>query len=681
MKRLRTPAAALLALLVLAWLVYWPGHHGGFLFDDDANLATLGAYGPIDRWWKVVAFLTSGFAGPTGRPLALATFLLDARNWPAPVEPFKLTNIALHLFNAGLLAGLLAALGRALGAERRRAAWAAVLAAGLWLLDPFWVSTTLYVVQRMAMLAATFTFAGLWGYAHGRDLLRRGHRGAGYRWMSASLLVGTVLAVLSKENGALLPLLAWVLEAFVFDRDGSARAAYGRGFTWWRRVFVVLPSLALLGYLATKLPSLWLGLRQGRDFTPGQRLLTEGRILWSYLADIWLPRAHDGGLFHDDVVISHGLLTPPSTLLAWVGIAALLAWAARNRRAAGEWRAAGAGAICFFFAGHSIESGWLQLELVFEHRSYLPAALMFWPLALAASRGARDAAGRLHWPAWFALALLVLFSAQTARRTAVWGEPFGQALQWAREHPDSPRAQSYLANFWSHTGNHAEAARLLDAALRRHPGDLLLLVNRAGVSCAIGVAPPGLRIALLRAAAVAPLASNVTAYQFDRLLDSAAQCADALGPDLDARLLAAAQANPDAALPEVGRDLLHHQALLALRRGDAEAAYALDRRALRLPGQPPGARLRFAAELATVGQQRLALLLLDTVPSPLRHIDGWGVGALHQRWLRHVGFYQDSEDHLRAVLLREIAAAAQSPLQRSNGGHDAQATATAGRAP
>ena len=68
------------------------------------------------------------------------------------------------------------------------------------------------------MLAATFVFAGLWGYAHGRSLLAQGRRRTAYVWMSLSLALGTLLAVLSKENGALLPVLAWVLEALVFDR-------------------------------------------------------------------------------------------------------------------------------------------------------------------------------------------------------------------------------------------------------------------------------------------------------------------------------------------------------------------------------------------------------------------------------------------------------------------------------
>ncbi len=654
------PPIALAALLMAAWLAYWPGRTGAFLFDDFSNLAPLGDYGRIDAWWKVVAFLTSGFAGPTGRPLALATFLLDARNWPASAEAFKLTNVALHLLNGALLAGLCAALARALGLARRPAAWAGVLAAGLWLLDPFWVSTTLYVVQRMAMLAATFTFAGLWGYAHGRALLAQGRRRSGYAWMSVSLTLGTLLATLSKENGALLPLLAWVLEALVFDRAGKAREQGGPLLLWWRRVFIVLPALLVLGYLATFLPGLWTGAAAGRDFTPLQRLLTESRIVWTYLGDIWLARTHDGGLFHDDIAISTGLLHPWSTLFAVLGILGLAGFAAWSRRARGPvWAAAGV-AVAFYLAGQVMESTWLQLELAFEHRNYLPAGLMFLPLAIALVRAAAprqvNAAIPIgRWPVWLAAGLLALMALQTARRADVWGKPFQQALVWAHEHPDSPRAQGYLANFWSQTGNDAEAARLLDAALRRHPRSLILLINRAGVACAQGEAPAGLRAALLQAAGHARLADNVTQYQFGRLLDGMGSCA-VFGPDFDLRLIDTALRNPQAQGTVVQRDLIHRLALRALAHGQTRQAYALDLQALRLPGLPVGARLRFAVELASAHHPQRALDLLNAVPSPLAHIQGWSMAALHQRWLRHVGFYQDSEAHLRRVLAREIAA-------------------------
>ncbi len=666
-QRLRAglPGLALLALLLLAWLVYWPGRRGSFLFDDYSNLAPLGDYGPIHQLWKAVAFITSGFAGPTGRPLALASFLLDARNWPASAEPFKLTNVAVHLLCGLVLAGLLRALSRVLGAAPRRAAWVGVLGAGLWLLDPFWVSTTLYVVQRMAMLAALFGLAGLWGYVRGRELLARGRPRAGYLLMSISLGLGTLLATLSKENGALVPLLAWVLEACVLQpRLEPPRRA---GLRAWKALFLGLPTLVVAGYLLRWAPGLWSGFTGGRGFSSWQRLLSETRILWTYLGDIWLPRAHDGGLFHDDVVVSTGWLHPWTTLPAAAGLLllGLLGWRAR-RAGQPAWVAASA-ALMFFFAGHVLESTWLQLELVFEHRNYLPAALMFWPLAwLAVPESLPGPAPRpplcrpsRRWVGAGALALLALFALQTARRAAEWGAPFQQALVWAREHPDSPRAQAYLANFWRQAGNDTQAQSLLDAALRLHPHDLVLLINRAGVACDQGQAPAGLRESLLAAAAHAQLGNNVVQYQVGRLISGLSDCS-AFGPGFRADLVAAALRSPQAEQPAVRRELLRSQARLALARGDAQTAYALDLQALRLPGLPPGARLVAAAELGAAGHPAMALRLLDAVASPLGHVGGWSMGSLHALWLRHVGFYRDSELHMRRVLRRQIAARAQA---------------------
>src|SRR5678815_3737500 len=101
------PAAASFILLLLAW-AYWPGLAGPFLFDDYGNLDVLGAYGHIRTWPDFLYYLPSGNADPTGRPIALLSFLLDAHSWPADPWPFKRTNLVLHLFNAALLAVVLA---------------------------------------------------------------------------------------------------------------------------------------------------------------------------------------------------------------------------------------------------------------------------------------------------------------------------------------------------------------------------------------------------------------------------------------------------------------------------------------------------------------------------------------------------------------------------------------------
>ena len=86
-------------LLLLAIVVYLPGLSGPFLFDDFGTLAELGQRGGIRDWETFRAFVFGGHAGPTGRPLALLTFLLDATNWPADAWPFKRTNVVIHLIN------------------------------------------------------------------------------------------------------------------------------------------------------------------------------------------------------------------------------------------------------------------------------------------------------------------------------------------------------------------------------------------------------------------------------------------------------------------------------------------------------------------------------------------------------------------------------------------------------
>src|SRR5690606_1553192 len=121
--------------------------------------------------------------------------------------PFKRTNLALHLLNFALLGVLLTRLQQALVRRMpglRTTPWTPWAAAALWAAHPFFVSTTLYVVQREAMLPMTFAMLALlawdravWGFEADRP------RSA---WAWALLGVGgfTLLAGLSKANGFLV---------------------------------------------------------------------------------------------------------------------------------------------------------------------------------------------------------------------------------------------------------------------------------------------------------------------------------------------------------------------------------------------------------------------------------------------------------------------------------------------
>ena len=438
---------------------YWPGLQGGFLFDDFHNLEELGAYGGVVDWESFRAFVFNGISGPTGRPLSLASFLLDDNTWPSHAAWFKPTNLAIHLLCGLLLCGCTLLLLRIHEFEECRAQWIAVFSSACWLLHPLMVSTTLYVVQRMAQLATLFVLAGIAGYLQGRSLLPERPRGA-YVRMTISLGLGTLLAVFSKENGALLPLLLLAVESCM-PRSKPRPALV------WRAVCLLLPSLLLMGYLASRIdfsPDAW----PNRPFDQPQRLWSEARILWEYLRSLFIPRIEGLGLFQDGQTISKGWLTPWTTLPAVLGLAALCCSALWMRR---RWPLA-ALAILFFFAAHLLESSVIGLELYFEHRNYLASAFLFLPLG----QGLVFVAQKCK-PATAFLAgalILCLLTGLTWQRTRLWQHPDKLTLYWAASNPDSPRAHNAVASLLLANGRIEEANTYLETAIERLPHSALL---------------------------------------------------------------------------------------------------------------------------------------------------------------------------------------------------------------
>jgi tetratricopeptide (TPR) repeat protein len=652
----RTAFWALLALAAsLTALAYLRGLHGVFLFDDFANLPTLGATGPIDNWPAFWRYITSGAADPTGRPLALLSFLIDARDWPADPFPFKRTSLILHIVNGLLLALLLRRLGRTLHGQSMRVDLAAALGAALWLLHPLFVSTTLYVVQREAMLPTTFVLLGLLGYSHGRELAARG-KSSGV-WIAA-LAIGacTGLGLASKANGILLPLLAWLADAIVLAPAlPIAQAALRRRFAWMRLAVLILPSSIVLAWLAQQ--GLYFSLHGAPAFRPwtfGERLLTEARIVCDYLALLWLPHPYTAGLFNDAFPVSTGLLSPPSTLAAIVFLAALIAGAVAIRKRA----PALALAIVFYFVGQLLESTVIPLELYYEHRNYLPALLMFWPLALWLT-GAGHAV-----PARRTLIVLLplLFAGMTYFRADLWGNAQQQAQMWAEKNPASPRAQAYAAAAERARGRPDLAvARLRDVHVAADD-DIQIALNLVGAECELGHVAPA-DIARADAALRNARITGRLGYDwFDEAIARIARGKHCAGLDAEVirRLLDAAAANPNAA-ESAGRrqDNFSLRGSLALALHDPDSALAYFNQAL--DAKPdPGAALNQAAQLGAAGYPRQGLLELDhlqTVWKTDQSGGGWSMAALHAWVLKRQGYWQNEIAHLRQALQQDLPTA------------------------
>lgn len=464
MSRFYAPVVLVLVLL-LTVAVYVPGMTADFIFDDFPTLEDMGSLGGVTNWETFKGFVFGGIAGPLGRPIALASFLIDSNNWPAEPASFIRTNIAIHLLAGLALSWAMLNFLKNLYPDDLSLdkSLLAVLGAGFWLLHPYMVSTTLYVVQRMAELSALFMFGGLAGYWHGR-LHLRDRPVYGVIVCALSVFIGTFLAVFSKENGVLLPVLLLASELYL----PSIRFRYSR---WLVLILLVVPALAICIYLFKYLSVFNDVSWSNRPFTQHERILTQPRIVLDYLWQLLVPRIEGRGLFQDGYEFSKSILHPLSTLVALCLLILLLVAAFVMRR---RYPIVGYG-LAFYFLSHLTESTWINLELYFEHRSYSASGFLFLSLAyflLWLNKRFKSAVG-------FFLCFLILsvLSLLTYQRASLWGNSVKLQFYWAVASPNSARAQNYIASTYYNLGNPVKALEHYEESHKKMPLSSLLTVN------------------------------------------------------------------------------------------------------------------------------------------------------------------------------------------------------------
>jgi hypothetical protein len=460
------------ALLALTALAYLPGVPGPSLLDDQNNLGLLAAV-EAGRLGGAEYVLSSGDGG-IARPVARLSFLVNWWLAGDDLRAFKAVNLALHLIGGLLVFTFVRQLARADPQLAGRDTALALLVSATWLLAPLLVSTVLYTVQRMAQLSALLTLAGLCAYTAGRS--------RGRDWpIAAAFVLCWPLATLSKENGALLPLLALLVEIWFF-----AGAARHTGFRRLLLGLTAIPAALVLARIAWD-PAWLMAGYQERDFTLGERLLTQPRVLLDYLGNLVLaPGASPLGLLRDDVVASTGLLEPVSTvaaLLAWAALLAL-AFASRGTPLAG----AGFG-VLFFVAAHLLEAGVFPLELYFEHRNYLPAVGALFATGVCVISLARR---RRALAAGIALALVLVMGLLTAQRAWLWRSDLSLYQHAVHTHPRSARAWLGLAGALLQSGRFESGRTALDRAqaLLGPDARLAVALQELAAACVLERPPP-----------------------------------------------------------------------------------------------------------------------------------------------------------------------------------------------
>lgn len=467
-------AAFLLSIVLGAWL-YWPGISGDFLLDDYENLHRLEQISGVAPFHEILNFISTGLSSKLGRPVSLLSFAAQYYEFPHPWA-FKYVNVLIHLINGCLIFWVLLLVTRLSGLFDGKAHWLALAVTAIWLIHPLQISTVHYVIQRMTELSALFTLAGLCMYLTGRVRLVDGKILEGYLWASLGIALGGCLAVLSKENGILLPLYVLVVE-FTLLKDLQTP----RYWNLWRGVFLLLPLLLLVAYLGVHFKGLVINGYGHRDFTLTERLLTETRILFDYLLKIFIPLPEKLGLYHDNFLVSQSLFKPLSTFFTSVLLTLLVAAAFYFRKRLPVFSFG----LLWFFSGHLLESTVIPLELYFEHRNYLPILGILLSTAHYAAGLPRHIQTKsikrsaLVIAGLYALTVLMI----SYNENHLWGNAYRQAVTWAAENPKSRRAQDALGAVLTATQQYQQAALVYKKMSQTFPRDSAPYVVGLSLTC------------------------------------------------------------------------------------------------------------------------------------------------------------------------------------------------------
>ena len=450
---------AVLLLSALVCLIYSNSLNASWHFDDEPNIILNPSLHLTNFHFKsLVSTLISrsGWSNPElYRPIACFTL---AVNWYLGQDNtigYHIVNIAIHIITTSVLFLVLLQIMRLTDATQEgepKNYFIALLGAALWATAPIQTQAITYIVQRMASLAAMFTIFSIYSYLKARTEEKY------IRWVVLCILF-FLAGIGSKENAVMLPASLLLLEFSFFRHHISKQKICWIAVTSF--VMLLAGLLAMHFFFGKNLlnifdPSRLVESYADRSFTLSERILTEPRIVLMYISQIFVPLVSQLSLVHD-IQVSTSLFTPWTTLPAIAIIFTLITLSIRYLKKYPLVTFP----VLFFFLNHLIESTILPLELIFEHRNYLPSLFIFLPLSIFIAQ-AIYAPNKFSFVGRFAIAagtvcFLIISGHATYTRNFAWadeGTLWTDALQKA---PKSPRAAGFLGRWYQRNDHNKKA--------------------------------------------------------------------------------------------------------------------------------------------------------------------------------------------------------------------------------
>lgn len=241
----------------------------------------------------------------------------------------------------------------------------------IWAINPIQTQAVTYIVQRMASMAAMFFVFSLYNYIKARqseninNILK----------YSFFCVLFFIISLGCKENAVTLIPSLLITELLFFNKKNEIFSKIAISILITANIILLIG--AIYYFYANDLFSTITENAPGRPFSIKDRLLTQPSILIFYLTLLFIPSPTRLSIDHS-FTLSTSLLTPWTTLPAilLITILFILSIIIRKKLPIISF------SILFFLINHLIESTAIPLELIFEHRNYLPSFFLFLPVSV-----------------------------------------------------------------------------------------------------------------------------------------------------------------------------------------------------------------------------------------------------------------------------------------------------------
>ncbi len=440
--------AVLLAIFIIAVIVYSPAARAPFYLDDNSRIvenSLLRSFSSLKFLWEYDPL----------RFIPNTTFAINYYfNGIDPVG-YHVGNIAIHILNTFIvffLMKLLCGCGSLIKSIDRKYLNSLAFAASLiFLLHPIQTSAVTYVVQRSTLLVATFYFSSVLLYI----LFKLKKSMVCY----IGSLVCATMGVFCKPIIITLPFIIILCELFCLGTtDARPKRHFVNVVPYLLIIFIAFVGYNFLSFNSFSFGHLTAMTRETIIISRASYLLTQFNVLITYIWLLFFP--FNQNLDYDYPIATNLFSFPTVFSFLFLVLLIFFAWNQRKKHPVISF------CILWFFLALSSESSIFPIsDVIFEHRLYIPmfGFALFLPYYIfMIFKNKRVVYGLL--------ALIILgFSTLSYIRNDLWSRKTDFLTDVVKKSPNKARAKLNLGAHYSNIGNYSMALFYINKALAIEP--------------------------------------------------------------------------------------------------------------------------------------------------------------------------------------------------------------------